>query len=279
MKFAVHLSIFQRKWGDELSPLIFLAKEIGFDGFELPLMNPFDLELKPIQEAIKETNLVPLCSTGLSQLTDISSTDEKVRENGIKHLKKCIDISHQIGSHYLNGLTFSPWGFLQSKDEGKENIEIMIDSLYKVANYALSKDVILNVEVVNRYETYVMNTVEEALDVLNRVNHPNIGIHYDTFHANIEEKSQYDAIKLGGSKIKHIHFASNYRGTPGKGTIDFSGIAKAIKEIEYNDFISLENAVEPNCEVGNGFNTWRLLEESNISAAKNGLKSMREIMK
>lgn len=279
MKFAVHLSIFQRNWGDDISPLIFLAKEIGFDGFELPLMNPFDIDIISIQEAIKKTKLIPLCSTGLSHTTDICSTDEKIRENGIMHLKKCIDISHQIGSHYLNGLTYSPWGFLQSKEQGKENIDIMIDSLYKVADYAKRKDVILNVEVINRYETYVMNTVEEALDIINKVDHPNIGIHYDTFHANIEEKSQYEAIKLGGSKIKHIHFASNYRGTPGEGTIDFEKIAQAIKEIKYTDFISLENAVEPNCDVGNGFNTWRKLEKNNYTAAKNGLKSMREIMK
>lgn len=279
MKFAVHLSIFQRTWGDQLSPLIFLAKEIGFDGFEIPLLNPINIDIKSIKEAIKETKMVPLCSTGLSQETDISSKNPKIRKNGIAHLKKCIDVANALGSHYLNGLTYSPWGFLQSRVAGRENLEIMEKTLYEIADYAAAKDVFLNVEVVNRYETYVINTVEEALSLLERIKHPNIGIHYDTFHANIEEASQYDAIKLGGDKIKHIHFASNYRGTPGEGSIDFASIAKAIKEIDYKHFISLENAVEADCEVGIGFNIWRNLDVDGYAAAKKGLKAMKEIMK
>ncbi len=278
MKFAVHLSIFTKNWGDDLSPLIFLAKEIGYDGCELPILNPYELDIQPIKKAIKETGLVPLCSTGLNLENDISSTDEAIRNKGIDFLKKCIDIAYEIGSHYLNGLTYSPWGLLQSKETGALNIKCIENSLRTVADYAMSKDVLLNLEVVNRYETYVINTVSEAIDLISKVNHPNLGIHYDTYHANIEEKSQYDAIKLGGKAIKHVHFASNYRGTPGEGSIDFFQISKALKEINYNHFISLENAVEPNCEVGNGFNIWRPLDIDGLTAAKKGLEAMKKIM-
>lgn len=278
MKYAVHLSIFSKKWGDEISPLIFLAKKIGFDGFELPILSPFKLDIEPIKEAIEQTGLIPICSTGLDIENDISSKDETIRKNGILFLKKCIDIAFEIGANYLNGLTYSPWGFLQTREEGKDNIVHMIESLRLVADYAEKKKVILNLEVVNRYETYVFNTVQEVLEVIKEIDHPNIGIHYDTFHANIEEKSQYEAIILGGKLIKHVHFASNYRGIPGKGSINFSEIAKALQEIDYNHFISLENAVEPNTEVGTGFNIWRSIEKDGYSAAVEGLRSMKEIM-
>lgn len=277
-RFAIHLSIFTKNWADDITPHIYTAKNIGYDGFEIPLLNPFTFQTDPIKQAIKETGMIPLCSTGIGLDTDISSLDETIRLNGLKFLKKCIDVSSEIGSHYLNGLTYSPWGFLQSKEAGSKNIETIKKSLLEIAEYAANKNVIINMEVVNRYETYVINTVSEAKQLIESINHPNLGIHYDTYHANIEEKSQYKAIKLGGTLIKHVHFASNYRGTPGEGSIDFNEIRTALEEIDYNHFISLENAVETDCEVGNGFNIWRPLDKDGTTSAKRGLNAMKQIM-
>lgn len=278
MKFAVHLSLFTKKWGEDLSPLIFLSKELGFDGVELPLIDPDVINVGKIKKALDDTGLEALCSTGLNQENDISSLDETIRNNGLNFLKKCIDIASELGSKFLNGVTYSPWGFLQSRQQGQENIEILKKTLFEVAEYAQKKNVGLNIEVVNRYESYIFNTVSEAKEFIKEVNHPNLGIHYDTYHANIEEACQGEAILTGGDLIKHVHFASNYRGTPNRGSIDFIKIKEALEKIKYDDFICLENAILPDCEVGTGFNVWRKLEEDPIIAAKNGLKAMKEIM-
>lgn len=110
MKIGVHLSIFTRKWDEDIFQYIPLAKEIGYDGVEFPLLNPLTFDYRRAKELLRENNLQCTCGTGLSNEIDISSKDEERRLKGIEHLKKSIDICNYLETDTLGGVLYAPWG-------------------------------------------------------------------------------------------------------------------------------------------------------------------------
>ena len=279
MKYAIHLSTFTKEWAEDLTPYIIRAKEIGYDGVEIPLMNPQEFDVDLIKAEINRQSIEVICGTGLSAETDISSNDEKIRNNGMNHLKSCIDICEKLGSKQLSGVLYAPWGELKSRDKAVDSYTNSIASLKQVADYAEQKNVTLCLEVLNRYETYYMNTVEEGMNIANKIDKKNVGIHFDTFHAHIEEKNMYDAILTGKDTINHVHFCENTRGIPLTGQVRWHEVVQGLTDIKYNGWISIENFVNNNCQVGNGTSIWRQVEISGDEAAVQGYKNMTEMFK
>jgi len=279
MKYAIHLSTFTKEWAEDLIPYIKRAKEIGYDGVEIPLMNPKEFDIDSIKAEVEKQSIEVLCGTGLGPDTDISSTDETIRQDGIDHLKLCIDICEKLGSKQLSGVLYAPWGQLKARNEAERNYINSIEALKQVADYAEKKDVSLCLEVLNRYETYYMNTVEEGLNIINKIDRKNVGIHFDTFHAHIEEKNMYQAILTGKDRINHVHFCENTRGIPLTGQVRWDEVVQGLKEINYHGWVSIENFVNNNCQVGNGTSIWRQVEISGDEAALQGYKNMKKMFK
>ena len=279
MKYGIHLSSFCTEWDEDLEPHIKTAKTLGYDGVEFPLLDPGIFDVKKNKDIIDAENLKPLFATGLSESTDISNADPTVRRKGIDHLKACIDIVHAFGAPYLSGVTYTPWGLLKRRDKAHESIEFIIDSMREVADYAQKYEVSINLEVLNRFESYVINTVEEGVDFLKRIDRDNIKLNFDSFHAHIEEKSIVDALKTGADSIGHVHFSENDRGIPLTGQIRWDDVREGLTSIGYDGWICLESFVNKNCEVGEGTNIWRQIETSSHNTAKEGLMNMKRIMK
>jgi D-psicose/D-tagatose/L-ribulose 3-epimerase len=277
MKFGIHLSVFTENWTDDLEQYILKSKEIGYDGVEIPLMDPFGLDVNKLKKILEDNQIQCTCGTGLSDRTDISSEDFLVRENGVNHLKKCIDICQQLGCDVLGGVLYSPWGKLYSRKESREKIENAIVCLQEVGHYAKAKGVTLALELINRYETYMLNTIQDGLDFVKRVDSEQIKIHFDTYHGNIEEKSIPNAIRSAKGKIHHVHFSENDRGIPGTGSIQWTQVKEALLDIDYNRWIVLECFVKPDCETGIGTNTWRPIEINAEKTAQEGLKFMKDL--
>lgn len=278
MKIGIHLSTFCTEWNEDLSEHIKSAKEIGYDAVEFPLLNPFLFDVNKYKSILEEQNMIGLCSTGLSLETDITSENAITRENGINHLKKCIDICKELGSPHLAGVIYSPWGVLKSKKDGEKNIAQLILSMRRVADYARQYGINLNLEVINRYETYVINTLEEGVNLLKLIDRENLGLHFDTFHAHIEERNTYEAIICAGNSIKHVHFCDNNRGIPLSGQVNWPLVSKGLKNIGYDGYICLECFVNTNCEIGNGTSIWRQIDTDGFSAAKQGYTNIRKVM-
>ncbi len=279
MKYAIHLSTFTKEWDEDLVPFIKRAKDIGYDGVEIPLMNPEEFDVNRIKSELEKQKIEAICGTGLGADTDIGSNDEKIRNNGINHLKTCIDICEHLGSKQLGGVLYAPWGDLKSRNQAKENYTNSIEVLKEVADYASEKDVKLCLEVLNRYESYYMNTVEEGVGIIDKIGKKNVGIHFDTFHAHIEETNMYQAILTGKDTINHVHFCENTRGIPLTGQVRWDEVVQGLKEINYDGWISIENFVNNNCGVGNGTSIWRQVEKSGDEAAIQGYKNMKEMFK
>lgn len=279
MQYGIHLSTFCKEWDEDLEPHIISAKSLGFDGVEFPLLDPESFDVNRYKALIDVLEIKPLFATGLSQTTDISSTDPSVRQKGIDHLKACIDIVHAFGAPYLSGVTYTPWGLLKRKDEGAKNIAHIVHSMREVADYAKKYNVSINIEILNRFESYVINTVGEGVDLLKRIDRDNIKLHFDSFHAHIEEKSMIDALQQGKGSIGHVHFSENDRGIPLSGQIRWEDVYEGLTSIGYDGWICLESFVNENCEVAGGTNIWRQIETSSYETAQEGLLNMKRIMK
>lgn len=279
MKFGIHLSTFTNEWDEDIFRYIRKVKEYGYDGVEFPLMNPDSFKVDKAKKLLKEYSLECTCGTGMNPQRDISAEDSIINKNGINHLKKCLDICNELETDCLGGVLYAPWGTCMSREAGKDNIRRSIENLSKIGEYAKEKGVVLALEMINRYETYVINSVEDGLAFIDKVGNDNVKLHFDTFHANIEEKSIKNALIEGGKDIYHIHFCENDRGAPGTGQINWQQVKEGLEAIEYDRWITLENFVMPNCGVGNDVFIWRDIDESGLAVAEKGIKFMKELFK
>ena len=172
---------------------------------------------------------------------------------------------------------YAPWGQFMTRQEGQRNIEKSLHNLTILGQYAKEKGVVLALEMLNRYESFFLNTIDDGLGYLEQIHHPNVKLHFDTFHANIEETSLKESILKGGAAIYHLHACENNRGVPGSGSIRWNEVRDALVQIRYDRWITLENFVLPDCEVGKDVFIWRPIAENGKKAAENGIKFLREL--
>lgn len=271
------MSTFTKTWDENLFKYIKDVKNFGYDGVEFPLMNPDEFMVGKAKKLLKEYELGCTCGTGMNPQRDISSKDKDINKNGVEHLKKCIDICNELESDCLGGVIYAPWGVCMTRQQGKDNIKRSLENLSILGDYAKEKGVVLALEMINRYESYFINTVDDGKEYLRIINNDNVKLHFDTFHGNIEEKSIKEALIAGGEDIYHMHFCENNRGVPGTGSINWKEVKEGLNTIGYNRWITIENFVMPNCEVGKDVYIWIAIEENGAVAAKKGIKFMREL--
>ncbi|WP_087017635.1 sugar phosphate isomerase/epimerase family protein [Thaumasiovibrio subtropicus] len=276
MKFGIHLSTLTKQWGDDLFSLMPKVKALGYDGVEFPLMSPETFDIETAKKALEDNGLQCTCGTGLHPEADITSADPQRHANGVQRLKACIDICEQLGSDTLAGVIYAPWGVFTSRQAGAAGIERSLATLRELGDYAAARNVTLAMEILNRYESSFVNTVEEGLMYMARIDHLNVRLHLDTFHSFIEEKDLSAAIHRGGEFIHHVHLCENTRGIPGTGAIDWQGVKAALQAINYDRWLTIENFVMPDCEVGEATFIWRHVETDGWAAAQGGIAFMQQ---
>jgi D-psicose/D-tagatose/L-ribulose 3-epimerase len=257
-KIGIHLSYWQENWSDPLLPLIGKAKQAGFDVAEFPLLAPEALDYPTLRAELDAQGMAASCGTGLGPETDITSPDPEVRRRGLAHLQACLNGAAALGSPVLGGLTYAPWGVFPEGNRAQRRAQC-IESLKAAGEMAAAVGVRLCLEVVNRFEGYLVNSVEQGLALLAEVGHQALALHLDTFHMNIEEDDLPAAIRLAGDRLGHLHCVSNSRKAPGSGHLNWPGIREALQGIDYKGYLVAETFVRPVGEVGSGMYIWREL--------------------
>jgi D-psicose/D-tagatose/L-ribulose 3-epimerase len=259
--FGIHLSFWQTSWRDDLNPLIYRAHQAGFDIAEFPLLFPDELDFKRLRATLDELGMGASASTGLSPVTDITSPDAAIRSAGMAFLRQCMVGASRLGSSILAGLTYSPWGVFPEDDWSARRRQC-IASLKEAAKMAGDHGITLCLEVVNRFEGYLLNTAAQGLTLLAEVNSEYVKLQLDTFHMNIEEDNLGAAIRLAGGALRHLHCVENNRKIPGNGHIPWGEVAAALQAINFKGYIGTEAFVNPAGEVGRGLFLWRPLAGS-----------------
>ncbi len=259
-------------------PLIGKAKELGLDGIELAT---FDFASFPAAAARRELEAqgMPgiLCSAlvaGMSLATD----DAALRAQTVDFLQAGVRATAEAGLSLFIGPFCSAVGYLPGRRRTDEEWKRCVEGLQQLGAYAQGFGVRVAVEPLNRFETFFLNTAADALRLCEEVAHPNIGILYDTFHANIEEKNQADAIRLLGRHIFHVHTCENDRGIPGSGPIDWPGVIGALKEIGYDDWLVIESFGPGIKEIAAAACIWRDLAAQPEDIPVIGARNLRRLL-
>ena len=273
MKLGIHAYAWCSEWCNETLYLIDRVKSYGMDFIEIPLMRLDAFDGKAIRRRLQSTDLKAVTSTVLLTDHDITSDEAEIRANGISYLEQCVQAAHEIESDCLSGVIYSQHVKEACQRPTKEHWNYSADALRRVAEYGAQMGVRIGLEPVNRYETYLVNTCEQALALKELIGHDNIGIHLDSYHMNIEEKDFYKATKQAGKDLLHYHFCENDRGIPCTGNVDWDGIFKALGEIGYNGYAALESFVD----ITTNMNTWvwRQLARDGNTLLEEGLKFIR----
>ena len=180
---------------------------------------------------------------------DGASPDEEERSAALKYCQECVNLASALEAAILVVLPApagrtAPTGAPQSEEQWmagyQQEWDLAIDSLGKLCAYAGERGVMLALEPINRYETFLITNVDQALRFINEVGADNLKLHLDTFHMNIDEASLAGAVQRAGDLLVNMHVSDSNREAPGRGHIDFSDLAKALKEINYNGYLTLE---------------------------------------
>lgn len=251
------------------------VEEVGYDGIEIPIEDPSKLNVESIREALESSKIKcsSLCAV-MSQERDFTSPEKSVRENALRYLKFCIDFAVKVGTDVVAGPVYAAVGKVIFDDKEKA-WKMAVEGVKEAARYAADRGVYIAIEPLNRYETSLINLASDAMRFIEDVGEENVKAHFDTYHANIEEKSFLNAIKTMGKHLYHVHACENDRGTPGSGHIPWKEIAQALRQVGYNRWLVIETFQPGIKEIARAASIWRPLEKSQDLLATNGLKFLK----
>jgi D-psicose/D-tagatose/L-ribulose 3-epimerase len=281
MKFGINTWVWTSPLTtDELKHLAPHIAGLGFDWLEVPIEALDDLDFKQGAEILRENNLSVSVCAAMGSDRDLIHPDADIRENGMDYLRQCIEATKTLGGTNLVGPLYSAVGrtWQSTPEERARDLDLLVDNLSALSNYAGDRGVVLCVEPLNRFETSFMNLAEQVIEVVDRVDHPACQIMLDTFHMNIEEKSLGNAIRAVGPRLKHLHSCENDRGAPGSGNVDWEGVKQAIKDIQYDGPVVIESFTPKVKSIARAAAIWRPLESSPDYLATNGLKFLKGLL-
>ena len=277
LEYAVHAYAWTPSWSNDSLDLIDRAKSLGFDIIEVPLMELEAVDPQKIRERLEQTGMGVCTSTACSEENDLTGEDETTRRNGLEYLEGCVRATAAMGATCFTGVVYSAIGRKIDGIPGEEYWDRAAAGLKAVAKMASDLGITVGLEPINRYETFLVNTCEQAYKLKDMIDEPNIGIHLDAYHMNIEEKDFYEPTKKAIPDLCHYHLSESHRGTPGTGTVDWEEIYRALGEADFRGMVGLESFAEVAEAMRAATCIWRQLAPSSDELLKDGLSYLKSL--
>ena len=264
----------------ELKKLAPLVKGMGFDWIEVPFESLSDLDTSEGARIIRDNGLGVSTCAAMSPDRDLIHSDATIQQNGMDYIRGCIDAAQTLGATNLVGPIYSAVGrvWQQTPDERARDVDTLVKNLRELALYASNHGVVLGIEPLNRFETSFINLATQAVEVIDRVDHPSCKIMLDSFHMNIEEKSLGNAIRAAGSRLCHFHACENDRGAPGSGNVTWGEVKQALRDIHYDGPVVIESFTNKVKSIARAAAIWRSFEASPDALAQNGLNFLKGLL-
>jgi D-psicose/D-tagatose/L-ribulose 3-epimerase len=240
-KLGIHAFVWTGGSGpQDLEGAMEKSHRLGYGLIEFPRLDPKKFDIAWLARRLREFDLEVAVTMGLPLSGDVSSEDPAVVAEGERILETAVATTRDLGGHKLGGILFSSHSKADRMPtrQGRDN---SVAVLTRVAEKAKAAGVTLNLEIVNRFESNLLNTAAQGLAYIRDTGMDNIYLHLDTFHMNIEEADPAQAIKLAGDRLGYFHVGESHRGYLGTGTIDFVPIFDALLDRGYDDFITFES--------------------------------------
>ncbi len=277
LRYAVHAYAWTNSWSNDTLDIIDKAKALGFDLVEVPLMEIDKVDAAAIKARADDVGIALCTSTACSEATDPTGEDDAVRKAGSDYLKQCIKATAEMGGTVFTGVTYSAIGRKITGRPGEAYWERAAGVMKEAARYAQDHGVTLGIEAINRYETFLINTTDQALALMQRIDEPNVRVHLDAYHMNIEESDFYGPTKKAAPHLCHFHLSESHRGTPGTGVVDWDGIYKALGETKYDGIVGLESFESVSPAMAAATCMWRSLADSSDQLLRDGLAYLKTL--
>ena len=265
----------------ELESLAPKVAGMGFDWIEIPLEGLDDLEPSRGRAIVRDHGLGVSTCAAMGPDRDLVHPDPAIQQNGMAYIRGCIDITGKLGATNLVGPIYSAVGrtWQATPDERARDIDLLVKNLGALARYAGDHGVVICIEPLNRFETSLINLATQAIEVVDRVDHPSCKIMLDTFHMNIEEKSLGNAIRAAGPRLHHLHACENDRGAPGSGNVTWQDVKQGLADIGYDGPVVIESFTAKVKSIARAAAIWRALAPTQDDLAKDGLTFLRSLLR
>jgi D-psicose/D-tagatose/L-ribulose 3-epimerase len=284
-KLGVHALVWVGGWShDECERAVAQTAELGFDLIEIPALDPSSIDSAFTRRMLDRYRLGTTLSLGLDASTDISSGDPGREARGEARLMQVLSIARDIGATHVCGILYSAFQkYFEPPTEA--GIARSVEVLQRIGEKAAQNGIVIGLEVVNRYESNVLNTAAQAVDFARRIGLPNVKVHLDTYHMNIEEADLESALVDTGAMLGYFHIGESGRGYLGAGNIDFDRIFRGLAKAGYDGPITFESfsSAVVNPQLSGILAIWRNLWEDGADLARHakgfieaGLKAARE---
>ncbi len=277
MKFGVNSLLWTAGFDRAHYPLLPQVKRMGFDGIEIARFDFDGFPAAEIRGQLAGEGLDCTFCSALTGSTSLVSDDAGVRRQAREFLTRGIEVAGELGSKIFTGPFCAPVGLLVGRRRNDDEWKWAVEGLQSLGDTLDACDVKLTVEPLNRFETYFLNTAADGKRLCEEVGHPKVGILFDTFHGNIEEKDLGDAIRLLGPHLKHMHTCENDRGIPGSGHIEWPGVFAALRDASYDGWLVIESFGLDIPEIAAAACIWRDLAPSSEAIAGDGVRFLKSL--
>ncbi len=267
MKYGMNLLLWSGEITQAMWPVLEQLKEIGYDCVEVPMFN-LDLDYAALGKKLDELGLQRSAVTVRNADDNPIDANAAVRKKGVENNKRTLDCCAAAGVETLVGPYHSAIGHFSGNGPTADEWKWGIESMHATAEHAATVGVLLAVEPLNRFETYLLNAQADAARFCRDVGHPNCRMMYDTFHANIEEKSIPAAMHAVKDMLCHVHISENDRSTPGHGSVRWKETFDAIRDIGYDGWLVVEAFGLALPEIAAATKIWRKMYSSEMQLAK-----------
>lgn len=270
--FGVHTSMWTMAW-DRAGAEAAVAAALGYgmDFIEIALLNPKGVDTAHSRALLESAGMAAVCSLGLPRGAWASVNPEAA----IAHLTLALDTTASLGAVALSGVTFGGIGERTGLPPTRRELDNVARALTAAARHARNLGLQLGIEPVNRYETHLINTARQAVDMVEKVGADNVFVHLDTYHMNIEEKGAGNGIIDAREHLRYIHLSESDRGTPGQGTCDWDEIFATLAAIGFRGGLAMESFINMPPEIAHGLAVWRPVAESEAEVMGQGLPFLK----
>lgn len=249
----------------------------GFDFVEIPVEAAEHISVAQLKPVLARLGLGVVICTAVTGERNLSSEDAAIRKNALQYFESCITLADALGASCVVGPLYASVGKARLATEAARQAEWerSVSGLSQLADTASLHGIHLGIEPLNRFETDMINNVDDALRMVQQVNNPYLGISFDSFHMNIEEVSFRKAVERAGDRLVHVQVSESHRGVPGDGNSDWVGLREGLKAIGYKGKIGIESFSPDASSLAEAVCIWRRFTETQDEFASKGLAFLR----
>lgn len=259
MRHGIYYAYWETEWAADYEYYVEKVARLGFDILELgaaPLPDYTPEQIRSLRACAERNGIQLTAGYGPTYDHNMGSSDPSVVKGALEWYKRLFDVMAQLDIHLIGGALYSYWPVNFDTANKPEDWKRSIEGMQTLAPIAKQYDIDMGMEVLNRFESHILNTSEEGIAFVKEVGQDNVKVMLDTFHMNIEETSIADAIRIAGKLLGHFHTGECNRMVPGKGRIPWREIGEALRDIQYDGTVVMEPFVAMGGQVGRDIHIW-----------------------